>query len=233
MKNRIKIIFIFFAIILISSRLCSKENNFYFYPKVMNQWDINYNVGLSLTYLPTAVVEEEINSSPFLNFGVKLAFSKNSFARLDMGSNYLANIGTLGYFYNFINNDISLGVGLRTSIWFGHLNFSAFNIKSTGGIIAPEVHAGFSIGDLKISSAVELESNYIYTTSDDQYLGESFQKFSGLTFKFSVEQPLWKEHWVSTSLKLNYNKFYYQSWISFSTVDEYLLYPEFSFGFTL
>jgi hypothetical protein len=205
----------------------------YYFPKVTKQYEFNFTAGLSITFLPIAVVEEEINSSPLINLGMKMSLSDDIYSVIDFGSNYIANIGSFGVYYNIINRDLTIGLGVRGAIWFGHLDFAGFKLKSTGAIFSPELHAGIDLGSMKLSSSFEVENNYLYTTSDDKKLGEWIQKLSGFTFRINLEQPLWKDHWVSTSIKLNYNKFYYQSWLSFTNVEEYLLYPEFSFGFNL
>ena len=71
------------------------------------------------------------------------------------------------------------------------------------------------------------------TQSEDVLLGEFYRPLSAYCLNFSIEQPLWNDHWVLIQIKLNYAKFFYQSWLAYSTVDEYLLYPQFSFGFIL
>ncbi len=196
-------------------------------------WEYKFITGISLSKLPTEVVEEEINSAPILNGGFRIGLPWKISATLEFNSNYLTNLGSLAFQHSFLNKDLSLAIGLKYSAWFGHPQLSFTNVKASGMIISPIISFGADFGDFILSGTAEAESNYGYYTSEGIKLGEWFTPFSGFGLKLSLEQPLWNNHWVNLGLKLNYSKFYYQSWLSFSTIDEYLLYPEFSFGFLL
>lgn len=203
----------------------------YFYPKAYKTWNYNFIAGLSLTKLPMAVVEEEINTSPMPSVGMRLGMPANFSLFADFGSNYISNFGSLGLQWSFLNKRISAGVGVRFTGWWGHLDMEAFRIKSSGLIGAPYAVAGFDLGDFTLTGEFSIENNYIYTTSDDVYLGEWYHPFSNYAFKFGLEQPMWNNNYVLLGIKFNYAKFYYQSWLSFTTFNEYLMYPEFYFSF--
>lgn len=233
MKNIIFILILtLIAARAIAADSLDKEYN-YLFPKAYKSWDFHFIAGLSLTKLPTAIVEEEINSSPMLNFGVRLGLPIDLSVFLEVGTNYIANIGHFAVQWSLLNKGISAAVGMRYSAWFGHLEMNAFNIKSSGMIAAPYITSGIDFSDFTLTGELSVESNYLYTTSDNVYLGEWFQPVSGVALKLAIEQPMWNDNYVILAAKLNYSKFYYQSWLSFSIFNEYLFYPEFSFSFIL
>lgn len=210
----------------------TKEEHFY-YPKEYQNWSTKYIVGASLSKLPTEVVEEEINSAPILNFAFRLGLPGQITTIFELNTNYFTNYASLALQHSFVNKDLSLAGGIKFSGWFGHPQLSFTNVKATGMILSPYITTGIDFGDFILTATADVESYYIYNSSEGQKLGEWFKPLSGFGLKFSLEQPLWNNHWVNLGIKLNFSKFYYQSWLSFSTIDEYLLYPEFSLGFIL
>ena len=92
---------------------------------------------------------------------------------------------------------------------------------------------GYNFKDFILSMNIETQHSFMLTWSKDASLGKIQTPDAGIGVGFVLEQPLWNNHWVNLGFKVNYAKFYYQSWLSFSTLNEYLLYPEFSFGFNL
>ena len=44
----------------------NENKRYYYFPKAFNKFQCSFNTGISITRLPTEVVEEEINTSPVL-----------------------------------------------------------------------------------------------------------------------------------------------------------------------
>jgi len=118
-------------------------------------------------------------------------------------------------------------------MWFGHLEMEGIRLKSYGWIINPTIYYGYDFQDFLLSCEIESQHSRMFTYSEDEYLGTLKDPAAGIGIKFNLEQPLWNDNCVSISLKLNYSKFYYQSWLAFNTIDEFLFYPELIFGFVL
>jgi hypothetical protein len=180
-----------------------------------------------------AVVEEEINQSPMLELNARLGLPLKLSLVAQVKSNYIANYGILGLQWSFFNGDLSLSFGNKVAVWFGHLEMEAIRLKASGISIMPYLTAGIDYDEYLISVAVESQSNRMWTQTDERTLGKIDDLISGIAFDINIEQPLWHNHWVILGVKLNYVKFFYQSWLSYTTLDEYLLYPEFKFAFVL
>ncbi|PKL84524.1 MAG: hypothetical protein CVV22_12535 [Ignavibacteriae bacterium HGW-Ignavibacteriae-1] len=212
----------------------SEQGNLCFYlPKTNKPWKLSFNTGLSLTKLPTHIVEEEIDVSPLVFANAKLGLPWNVTAGIYFATNYISNIGTISLMYHINSGDFYLAAGCNGSMWFGHLEMESIRLKSYGVLIKPAFSAGYDFGDITLSSTFEVQYGFMKTFSDDALLGNFKQPRSGYTLKVYVEQPLWNENWVVLGVGLNYSTFYYQSWLTYSAVKNFLLYPEFIFGFTL
>lgn len=190
-------------------------------------------VGLSVSNLPTAVVEEEISYSPMIMSNFRLGLPWDISMNLQFNTNYIANHGSLSFMRSFELFGVDMAAGAKYANWFGHLELDAIRLKSWGFILSPVISAGMDFDKFLVSAEIETQHSIIYTYSEDILLGTVKNPFSGVALKLAIEQPLWNDNWVLLALKLNYSKFYYQSWLSYSTVDEYFLYPEITFGFLL
>lgn len=206
---------------------------YYYSAKMRQPRGLEYIVGLSVSHLPSIVVEEEISQSPMLMFGAKLGLPYRFDFALSFQSNYIANYGLSELYWNLIDNKFSLSFGAKFAMWFGHLEMDAIHLKSYGGILYPTVKMSYDFDKYIISSELESQHSQMTTSSEDEILGTLREPSAGFAARFTIEQPLWGNQIVALSLKLNYAKFYYQSWLSFTTIDEYLLYPEILFAFEL
>lgn len=238
--QKIKSIFLiflaFFAVSVMNATNESMQDSlvkYYYSAKVRKPWDLEYIVGLSVSHLPSIVVEEEISQSPMLMFGVKLGMPYNLDFALSFQSNYIANYGLSEFYWNLIDKKFSLSFGAKFALWFGHLEMDAIHLKSYGGILYPSIKMSYDFEKYVISSELESQHSKMATYSEDEFLGTIREPSAGFAARFTIEQPLWSNQIVALSLKLNYAKFYYQSWLSFTTIDEYLLYPEILFAFEL
>lgn len=203
------------------------------YPKSYETWDYRFLAGIGITKLPTNIVEEEINTSPVAFADFRLDLPWNFTTDLYMATNYISNIGTLSIQANLINSFVSVAPGIRGSMWFGHVEMESIKLKSYGMLIKPYVSAGIDFGDVMLTGTLEIQFANMYTFSEDSLLARFNQPRSNYTLRFTLEQPLFGNTWVLLGLGLNYATFYYQSWLSYSAIRQYLFYPEVYFGFIL
>ena len=210
-----------------------KNKPYFYYPKSFNSLQYSTVIGISVTKFPIPIVEDQVNTAPMLNLDFRLGVSKKIDINFQFYSNYFANLGSLGFQWMLLDKRISLAVGENTAVWFGHLELESIQLKSMGVVISPFFSIGYDAKDFKVTSSLEIQNSYMKTLSHGVLLGEFYRPLSAISYKFFLEQPLWNEHWVVLGIKLNYAKFYYQSWLAYSSIDEYFFYPEFSVGFIL
>ena len=203
------------------------------FPKAYNNWEYKFLAGISLTKLPTNIVEEEINTSPVAFADFRLGLPLNTDFNIYFASNYISTIGTLGLQYSILNGSVSASIGAKGSMWFGHLDIESIKLKSYGFIIKPQVNLGIDFGDFLLTTSFDVQFNQMYTYAEDSLIAKFNMPKSGYTLKFTIEQPFYHKQWLLLGVGLNYATFYYQSWLSYSAIKQYLLYPEISIGFIL
>lgn len=240
-KLRYFIFIIFLLGAIFQSALCEENEikfdtiprNYIFFPKPFKPLDYSFHVGIGITKIPMQVVEEEISYSPMplVDFRLGLPFDLSLY--LKANSNYISNHGSVGLQWSDSIGNIFYSLGANTSAWFGHLQLDAIKLYTWGLIFSPNVSIGIDFGSLLFSTQLETQHHIFWTYAEKEFLGKLKKFDGGFAVRFCAEQPLWNQHWVALTLKLNYAKFNYQSWISYTTVDEYLFYPEFIFGFIL
>lgn len=207
--------------------------NYFYFPKEYMKWDYKFFTGVSVSRLPTVVVEEEISQSPMINLGFRIGLPWNISSLWQFNSNYIANYGNTALLWSYTYGRSTLSLGAKFAIWFGHLEMDAIHLKSYGWILNPTIIYGIDFNDFVISADFETQHSKMLTFSEDEYLGAIKEPSAGFAVKLNIEQPLWKDNCISLGIKVNYAKFYYQSWLSFNTIDVYLFYPEIIFGFIL
>lgn len=233
-KNRIMLLLVIAFVITTQLAVCEEaKTNYLYFPRAKNPWETRFLIGLSITKLPTPIVEEEINTAPKLSANFRMGLPLNFSLNLNMSSNYLSNMGTGGLQFHLINGDIAFSFGANMSVWFGHVDFESIKLKSWGYMAKPYVSAGLDLGEVLLTGSAELQWGKMLTYSEDKLLAEFNQPNSAYIIRLVAEQPLWKDRWFQLGIGLHYATFYYESWLSYSAIKEYLLYPEFYMGFIL
>jgi hypothetical protein len=224
-------LFFFCDICAFPNDIIRENKRYLFYPKAYKPWRSTFCSGISITRLPTEIVEEEVNTSPVIVADYRLGMPWKLSMGLKFSSNYISNLGSFTLYRSFINQRFSYALGGSFSIWFGHLDFPEIKLKSLGTIYTPMFSAGYDFRKFLLTLTAEMNCSFMKTFADDKLLGQFNEPWSLYSLKLSVEQPLWNNHSVILSVKNNYARFYYQSWLSYTTIKEFLYYPEFSFGF--
>jgi hypothetical protein len=231
-----KIRLIIFLFLLVQNIVCSQDTmqhkSYIYYPGVYEKGEYKMSIGISLTRLPNEIIEEEINTLPMLNADFNLSLPRKFSFHAKINANYISNMLSLALQKNIIDKKFALAIGLNSSIWYGHLYQDLIRLNAYGAILNPYIIGGIHFKDLYLSLKIENQYSVMKTISeDDAMLGKSFQPNSAYSFQFSIEQPLWNNNWVALGVKFNYAKFNYQAWLTYSAINEYMLYPEYSFTF--
>jgi hypothetical protein len=203
----------------------------FFSAKSKPLWNIDYYAGLNLCHLPLVIVEEEISQSPMLCLGARIGLPYRFNFSLGFQSNYIANYGLTELYWSALDSRLNLEIGGKFAIWFGHLEMESIHLKTMGWALYPTIKLGYSFDKATLTADFETQFNRMFTYSEEQYLGRIKNLYSGIGARLTLESPLWNDNVVALSFKMNYTKFFYQAWLSYNTIDEYLLYPEIMFAF--
>jgi len=192
-----------------------KPKSFIFYPSAYQKREYKISTGISLTRLPNQIVEEEINTLPMINADFRMGLPLKLELHSQINTNYISNMFSLGLQKNIIDGKIALALGANVSLWYGQLHQEVIRLDAFGGILNPYIVGGVRFKDVYLSLKVENQFAIMKTFSEGVSLGKSPQPNSAYSFHFTIEQPLWNNHWVALGFKLNYAKFNYQSWLTY------------------
>lgn len=191
-------------------------------------------VGATITILPRVVAEEELRQVPMLNLELRYGLWLGFAATGRVSSNVITNLASVGAEWRGRLGRFSASAGYSVAYWYGFAAFEGFDVDAQSWLTFPALTAGFDFDDFHLSGRAELQfvtsrssaTEGIETGSDRNVLG-------GYAFTAAIEQPFWGTTSAIVGLKVYYSRSMYQSWLAFSTFNEYLFYPEFQFGVIL
>jgi hypothetical protein len=154
-------------------------------------------------------------------------------AGLELKSNYISNYAAINIGWSYSLDPVYVQLGGKVALWYGHLSMDSESFSSNGWILSPFINVGMQFNEIYGSILLESIHSRYYTYSENEFLGIVRDPKAGLSIQLSLEQPLWNDNYVMLAAKFTYSKFFYQSWLSYSTIDDYLIYPEIIFGFLL
>ncbi len=234
--NISKVIFFLIAIRLISSPAFASDKDIdnIIFPGISQFPDNDLFVGVSMTILPRAIVDDEIRQVPVIDIRSRLWLPCNFSANIEISSVYIANQARAGIAFNYSYRNTSFSLGTDIAYWYGFARLDGFDTEAFGWILYPKFAAGIKFDDLFLT----LSSELIIITSRETIFGGTTinnqkNEFSGFAIALAIEQPFWGNNDFLISGKLNFARSLYQSWLTFTTFDKLMLYPEFSVGFLL
>lgn len=238
-KNRRRI-FLVIPLIITAFSVCSAssdslpERKYIFFPKEVPAWKLIKTLGLTVAYLPKAVVEEELNQSPLIDVNLRLGLPYNFCANGRISTIYLTNHLLIGLQWCHSIGGLSFSLGYDFAYWVGRFKTKAFNVLANGTMNYPYFSFGYDFKDFYVS----LKTEALIVTFDETFAGNVTvggirRDHVGWAITYGLEQPLWKDVHIVQGVKLNITKFFYQSWIAFAKFDRYIIFPEFIIGFQL
>lgn len=208
--------------------------DYLYFPSPIPAWDMRYTLGFTLAYIPKAIVEEEIYYSPLADLNMRLGLPWNFSAHARISTIGITNHLMFGGQWSLSLGKFSISPSYDFGYWLGTIRIKGFDVVANGFINYPGLAIGVDFDDFYTSLKAEL----LWITFEETFTGETTtggikRELAGAAFTYALEQPFWKNTSIAMGVKLYYTKFFYQSWISFSTFDRTLFFPEFFIGFIL
>jgi hypothetical protein len=235
---KVKFLFLFIYFVFISTLFSQEINDscrtFIYFPKEIPKWDLRYTLGFTLAYIPKAIVEEEIYYSPLADLNIRFGLPYDFSAHGRISSIGISNNFVFGGQWSHSFGKFSFALGYDWGYWLGFLKVKGFDVVANGFINYPGLTIGLDLSDFYVS----LKGELLWLTFNQTFTGENsvggvMRELVGSAITYALEQPLWKKNYIAMGVKLYYTKFFYQSWVSFSTFDRMLFFPEFFVGFIL
>ena len=206
-------------------------DTYLYYPEPYNNWKYVNSVGITIGKLPKFIVDDQINQVPMLyyhgRFGLPLNFSVNAI----FNTNVLTNHISAGASWHFNKGRFSFSLCDNMAFWYGFAYFDYFNSTIYGLINYPTISIGYDFGKLRATLKNEVAlMMYLSKKIDNIEVLTQKDQIVNASSSLILEQPLWNENVFILGIKLNYTRYYYQSWLAYTTNQVWLFIPEFLVG---
>jgi hypothetical protein len=203
------------------------------FPHINKKWGFKISAGLSMVKPPKDLLENAIQA-PLVNvhmiFGLPWKFSLESELQTIVVSNQL----TLGPRFSFLYKDFGVKVGWDIAYVYGQLKQGGFDNSIHGWIHYPNLSVGYKLKKIAFTLKGEIVTVANVTTkSGENEVTNSNNFYNGCTGAFYIEQRIHKNKILVIGLKDNYVKYYWPTWMLFSTFNRYYHIPELYFSWVL
>ncbi len=213
----------------------SVQNSFTF-PNRMSYGEWKNSLSLTLAKLPKDAIEEtsDIIYAPLFAYKTKIGLGNGFYSDGSFSTN-----GITFHFFTGINwcwhfGRINLGFGGGPAYFAGKLNAFGFDSKIKGLLGHNHYSLGIAFDKYTLTFKLEQTTKFLITQfADNLDVTEEQNIIGGFAFSVAIEQPLWKDNFLAMEVKANITRFYYPTWLVFSSYERYNLIPEVIIGLTL
>jgi len=229
------IIFLFLLNYPLWAQLNVAKQSFHF-PQKLEYREWKNEINLTLATLPEDYVEEVSSYvyAPLFSYETKFGLPYGIFLKGGGNTNFITEhyLGGVHWGYHYKRYALEKAQDIA---WFrGGLNAYGFKSRVDGWL----AHNSFVFGMAfeKFTLSLKYETSFVLHMNkyvDDIRIQTDEIFLSAIAFTLYIEQPLWKDHFVTIGLMANYARFYYPLWAAFTTWERYHLIPEVIIGFIL
>ena len=203
------------------------------YPHQVKKWKFSIGAGLQIVKPPADLLEGAIQAplvNIHMNYGLPWRLSLEADVASILVSNQISFGPRIGYgFRNFYFN-----AGWDVAFVYGQLRQAGFDNRSTIWMHYPNLSLGYKLKTM----AFTLKGEAVLVSRLSQMTGEKVLTrtsdfFNGVTVAFYLEQRLWKDNVFIFGIRDNYEKYYWPTWMLFTTFNRYYHIPELSFMWIL
>jgi hypothetical protein len=203
------------------------------YPHQLKKWRFEIAAGLSLVMPPKDLLENAYQA-PLVNihmtFGLPWKFSLEG----DVTTLIVSNQFALGPHIAFGKRNFTMNLGWDVAFCYGQLKQFGFDNRAKVWLHYPNISFGYKLKDIAFTLKGELVTvaNVVQTSGTNE-VNNSKNFVNGFTAAVYIEQRLWKDHVFIIGFKDNYEKFYWPTWMIFTTFNRFYHIPELSFSWIL
>jgi len=203
------------------------------FPHQQKKWGFQIGAGLQMVLPPKDLLENAIQA-PLVNIHMKFGLPWKFSLEGDVSTIVVSNQFALGPHLGFNWKNFGINLGWDFAFFYGQLRQGGFDNNSYGWIQYPNLSLGYKLKDL----AFTLKGELVYVTRVSQSSGEitltrTKDFYNGITVGLYIEQRLWKNHVFIIGLKDNYEKFFWPTWMLFTTFNRFYHIPDLSFTWIL
>lgn len=196
-------------------------------------WSFRIGTGLQLVKPPADLLESAIQA-PMFNLHMKYIFPYRLSAEADLSTIVVSNHLAAGPRYGMTFGNFSANAGWDVAFMYGQLRQAGFNNTTSVWMHYPNISLGYRLNDLALTLKGEaVVVSRLSQVTDEKELTRTKNFYNGITVAFYIEQRLWKNTVFIFGVKDNYEKFYWPTWMLYTTFNRYYHIPELSFMWIL
>ncbi len=208
----------------------------FIYPSIMETGEYKHELSLLLAKLP----EDQIESTsawiyaPLFTYHAKYGLPYSFNLKGSASSNIITYHFRAGLQWSYNIKRVTFSINSDAAYWFGRLNSFGFD----SGVNAWNGYSNFTMGIEfdKFTLTIQTETNYVISikqTADDIETENKNSFLAGGSVAIFIEQPVWKDNYMTLGVRSTYSKLYWPSWAVFPSWDRYHVIPEIFIGFVL
>jgi len=203
------------------------------FPHQYRKWGFQIGAGLLMVKPPMDLLENAIQA-PLVDIHMTFGLPWRLSLEADVQSILVSNQISLGPRFGYGVKNFYFNVGWDFAFVYGQLRQAGFDNSTRVFIHYPNLSLGYKLKRM----AFTLKGEGVVVTKLTQLTGEnevtrSKNFFNGITVGFYLEQRLWKNHVFIFGVKDNYLKYYWPTWMLFTTFNRHYHIPELSFMWIL
>jgi len=185
--------------------------------------------------IPEDIIEEaSYVRAPIFKFGIRYGLPENLVLNGQFATQIINNQFTLGAGWVYKRDQLHFTVDYGLAYWFGSLEIDGFDNSARGWTNYPGIAVGYDFGVLALTMRGELNIvTSLSTFTGDLEVSTDNNFFNGYSVSLVMEQPLYRQKYITLGLRMNQLKFYWPTWPLFPTFDRYYYIPEVIVGFRL
>jgi hypothetical protein len=203
------------------------------FPHQLKKWAFQTGIGLVIVKPPMDLLENAIQA-PLVNVHVTFGLPWKLSLEGDLSTIFVSNQFSLGPRIGFGHRNFSFNAGWDVAWVYGQLKQGGFNNSTNVWIHYPNISLGYKLKKMAFTlkgEAVVIAS--LSAKSGENEISRTKNSYNGFTVGFYLEQRLTKNKVLVFGIKDNYEKYYWPTWMIFTTFNRFYHIPELSFMWIL
>ena len=207
----------------------------YHYPVQLQPNEFRSTLDINMARAPEDILEEaSFIRAPLPTWDMRYGLPRNFQLTGAVTSIIITNHFAAGASWVYAFDRVHVEVGDRIAYWFGFMHSYGFDNTAHGWFNYPAMAVGYDFGSMAVTLRGELSIVTSLTTyAGDLETSSDNNFYNGGSLALMLEQPLWKDNYVTLGFRVNHIKFFYPTWLLFPTFNRYYYIPELILGIRL
>ncbi|MCX6269359.1 MAG: hypothetical protein NTW16_18735 [Bacteroidetes bacterium] len=232
MNIRLTIFFFFFWNLILSAQEPAPLDTFDItstsiqFPHHYQKFGFQVSAGLSMVVPPKDLLENSYQA-PLVNIHATFGLPWNFSLEGDLTTLIVSNQLALGPRYSYLYKNFGVKIGWDVAFFYGQLKQGGFDNSAHGWIQYPNLSVGYKLKKMAFTLKGEMVVMTRATVkSGENEVNHSTNFINGGTLAIYMEQRIHKDKAFVIGFKDNYEKFYWPTWMIFTTFNRYYHIPE-------